>query len=310
MYKAPTPGDLDKWIAKVRRCEHLEETELKQLCDMVKEILMEESNVQPVNSPVTVCGDIHGQFYDLVELFRKGGEIPKTSYVFMGDFVDRGHHSVETLQLLLCYKARYPQSITLLRGNHECRQVTQVYGFYDECFRKYGSANAWKYCTEVFDYLTLACVIDGSVLCVHGGLSPVISTLDQIRLLERNQEIPHEGPFCDLMWSDPEDIETWGVSQRGAGWLFGSKVTSQFNHVNGLELICRAHQLVQEGYKYMFPENNLITVWSAPNYCYRCGNVASILAFDDHLDREVCLFKNVPESGAPSFEKAGVQYFY
>jgi len=271
---------------------------------------MEESNVQPVNSPVTVCGDIHGQFYDLVELFRKGGEIPKTSYVFMGDFVDRGHHSVETLQLLLCYKARYPQSITLLRGNHECRQVTQVYGFYDECFRKYGSANSWKYCTEVFDYLTLACVIDGSILCVHGGLSPVISTLDQIRLLERNQEIPHEGPFCDLMWSDPEDIETWGVSQRGAGWLFGSKVTSQFNHVNGLELICRAHQLVQEGYKYMFPEKNLITVWSAPNYCYRCGNVASILAFDDHLDREVCLFKNVPESGAPSFEKAGVQYFY
>jgi len=301
---------LEKWIAKVRRCEHLEETELKQLCDLVKEILMEESNVQPVNSPVTVCGDIHGQFYDLVELFRKGGEIPKTNYVFMGDFVDRGHHSVETLQLLLCYKARYPQSITLLRGNHECRQVTQVYGFYDECFRKYGSANAWKYCTEVFDYLTLACVIDGSVLCVHGGLSPVISTLDQIRLLERNQEIPHEGPFCDLMWSDPEDIETWGVSQRGAGWLFGSKVTSQFNHVNGLELICRAHQLVQEGYKYMFPEKNLITVWSAPNYCYRCGNVAAILAFDDHLDREVVLFKNVPESGAPSFEKAGVQYFY
>jgi len=310
MYKAPSPGDLEKWIAKVRRCEHLEETELKQLCDLVKEILMEESNVQPVNSPVTVCGDIHGQFYDLVELFHKGGEIPKTNYVFMGDFVDRGHHSVETLQLLLCYKARYPQSITLLRGNHECRQVTQVYGFYDECFRKYGSANAWKYCTEVFDYLTLACVIDGSVLCVHGGLSPVISTLDQIRLLERNQEIPHEGPFCDLMWSDPEDIETWGVSQRGAGWLFGSKVTSQFNLVNGLELICRAHQLVQEGYKYMFPEKNLITVWSAPNYCYRCGNVAAILAFDDHLDREVVLFKNVPESGAPSFEKGGVQYFY
>jgi len=310
MTKQASPGDVDKWIAKVRRCEHLEETELKQLCDMVKEILMEESNVQPVNSPVTVCGDIHGQFYDLMELFRKGGEIPKTSYIFMGDFVDRGHHSVETLQLLLCYKARYPQSITLLRGNHECRQVTQVYGFYDECFRKYGSANAWKYCTEVFDYFALASVIDGSILCVHGGLSPHISTLDQIRLLERNQEIPHEGAFCDLMWSDPEDIETWAMSQRGAGWLFGSKVTSQFNHINGLELICRAHQLVQEGYKYMFPEKNLITVWSAPNYCYRCGNIASILVFDDHLDREIRIFKNVPESGAASFEKAGVQYFY
>jgi len=305
-----SPKVVESWIEKVKSCQHLSEIELKQLCDMVKEILMEESNVQPVNSPVTVCGDIHGQFYDLLELFRKGGEIHATSYIFMGDFVDRGHHSVETLQLLLCYKARYPDKITLLRGNHECRQVTQVYGFYDECFRKYGSANAWKYCTEVFDYFVLASVIDGRVLCVHGGLSPVISTIDQIRLLERNQEIPHEGPFCDLMWSDPEDIETWAVNQRGAGWLFGSKVTSQFNHINNLELICRAHQLVQEGYKYMFPEKNLITVWSAPNYCYRCGNIASILVFDEHLDREIRIFKNVPESGSAAYEKSGVQYFY
>jgi len=298
------------WIELVRNCEHLTENQLKLLCDRVKEILMEESNVQPVHSPVIVCGDVHGQFYDLMELFRVGGEIPSKNYIFMGDFVDRGHHSVETLQLLLCYKARYPQCITLLRGNHESRQVTQVYGFYDECFRKYGSANAWKYCTEVFDYLALACLIDGSVLCVHGGLSPDITTVDQIRLIERNQEIPHEGAFCDLMWSDPEDIETWSVSQRGAGYLFGSKVTSQFNHINHLQLICRAHQLVQEGYKYMFPMKNLITVWSAPNYCYRCGNVASILAFDENLDREVKIFKEVSESGRPEVAKAGIQYFY
>jgi len=301
----------DAWLEKLRKCEHLTENELKELCDVVKDILMEESNVQPVDAPVTVCGDVHGQFYDVLELFRKGGEIPKTNYVFMGDFVDRGHHSVETLELLMAYKARYPQCITLLRGNHECRQVTQVYGFYDECFRKYGSANTWKYCTEVFDYMPLAAVIENRVLCVHGGLSPDISTLDQIRLLERNQEIPHEGPYCDLMWSDPEDIEGWAVSTRGAGWLFGSKVTTQFNHMNGLELVCRAHQLVQEGYKYMFPDKNLITVWSAPNYCYRCGNIASILVIDEHLDREIKLFKNVPESGrAGKEQKAGVQYFY
>jgi serine/threonine-protein phosphatase 6 catalytic subunit len=304
-----TTDDMDRWIATVRDCQHLTELELKKLCDRVKEILLEESNVQPVHSPVTVCGDIHGQFFDLMELFRQGGEIPTTNYVFMGDFVDRGHHSVETLQLLMCYKARYPGNITLLRGNHECRQVTQVYGFYDECFRKYGSANAWKYCTEVFDYLALACLIDGTVLCVHGGLSPDLSTIDQIRLIERNQEIPHEGPFCDLMWSDPEDIETWSVSQRGAGWLFGSKVTSQFNQLNGLQLICRAHQLVQEGYKYMFPDKNLITVWSAPNYCYRCGNIASLLEFDTHLDRQIKIFREVQESSQAD-PKAGVQYFY
>ena len=192
---APSTSAVDGWLDKVRACEHLTESELKQLCDLVREILMEESNVQPVSSPVIVCGDVHGQFFDVLELFKQGGEIPHRSYVFMGDFVDRGRHSVETLQLLLCYKARYPECITLLRGNHECRQVTQVYGFYDECFRKYGSANAWKYCTEVFDYFALAAVIDSKVLCVHGGLSPRISTLDQIRLLERNQEIPHEGAY-------------------------------------------------------------------------------------------------------------------
>lgn len=200
---------------------------------------------------------------------------------------------METFELLLCLKAQYPDRITLLRGNHECRQITQVYGFYEECVRKYGNANPWKYCTDVFDYLNLAAVIDGRVLCVHGGLSPEIRTLDQIRTIERQQEIPHEGSFCDLMWSDPEDIETWAMSPRGAGYLFGAKVTAEFNQINGLDLICRAHQLVQEGYKYMFPEKSLVTVWSAPNYCYRCGNVAAILSFDENLEREFKLFREV-----------------
>ena len=245
---------------------------------------------------MTVCGDIHGQFFDLLELFRTGGEIPNTNYIFIGDFVDRGFNSVETFELLLCLKLKYPNLITLLRGNHESRQITSVYGFYDEILRKYGNTNPWKYCTELFDYLTIAAVIDGKVLCIHGGLSPDIKTLDQIRTIERKTEIPHEGPFCDLMWSDPEDIETWQVSPRGAGWIFGSKVTKEFNHINGLDLVCRAHQLVQEGYKYWFPENSLVTVWSAPNYCYRCGNVAAILAIDENLERKFSVFNAVQES--------------
>jgi len=218
-------AEFDEWLAHVRKCKYLPEANLKKLCDRVKELLLEESNVQPVQSPVTICGDIHGQFYDLLELFRTGGEIPDTNYIFMGDFVDRGYYSLETFTLLLILKARYPDKITLLRGNHESRQITQVYGFYDECQQKYANANAWKYCTQVFDYLTLAALVDGKVLCVHGGLSPDVKTLDQIRTIPRSQEIPHEGAFCDLMWSDPEDIETWQVSPRGAGWLFGSRVT-------------------------------------------------------------------------------------
>ncbi|XP_058037412.1 serine/threonine-protein phosphatase 4 catalytic subunit isoform X2 [Ahaetulla prasina] len=169
-----------------------------------REILVEESNVQRVDSPVTVCGDIHGQFYDLKELFRVGGDVPETNYLFMGDFVDRGFYSVETFLLLLALKVRYPDRITLIRGNHESRQITQVYGFYDECLRKYGSVTVWRYCTEIFDYLSLSAIIDGKIFCVHGGLSPSIQTLDQIRTIDRKQEVPHDGPMCDLLWSDPE----------------------------------------------------------------------------------------------------------
>lgn len=303
---------LDKWIECLYSGQCISENELKKLCTMVKEILMEESNVQPVRSPVTICGDVHGQFFDVLELLRTGGDVATTNYIFMGDFVDRGHNSVETLELLLCLKARYPQNVTLLRGNHESRQITQVYGFFEECMRKYGNANPWKYCVEVFDYLNLAAVVDGKILCVHGGLSPQIRTIDQIQILERVQEIPHEGAYCDLMWSDPEDISGWAVSPRGAGYLFGYKATNEFLQVNGLELVCRAHQLVMEGFKYHFPDKNVVTVWSAPNYCYRCGNIASILTISEAHSREFKLFNAVSAADGTSAShprKSLVPYF-
>lgn len=313
-----------------------------------------------------------------MELFRVGGDVPDTNYLFMGDFVDRGFYSLESFLLLLCLKVRYPDRITLIRGNHESRQITTVYGFYDECLRKYGSANVWRYCCEVFDYLALGALVlgaatdlqpteaayqdagsqatvpstegedieieilnsagriinrfprnptpsapashsgdlsalsnppsspsqqsleptpsrtgapgtgatssargsisnsSGAVLCVHGGLSPLIDSIDKIRLLDRKQEVPHEGAMCDLLWSDPDDIDGWGLSPRGAGFLFGADIVKVFNHKNDLSLICRAHQLVMEGFKEMF-DSSIVTVWSAPNYCYRCGNVAAIL---------------------------------
>jgi len=301
--------DVDKYIKQLKDGQCLPERDLRMVCEKVKEILIEESNVQPVSAPVTVCGDIHGQFYDLLELFRTGGEIPDTNYIFIGDFVDRGYNSVETFELLLCLKLKYPGNITLLRGNHESRQITLVYGFFDEIVRKYGNANPWKYCTDVFDYLGLAAIIEGKILCIHGGLSPDIKTLDHIRTIERKVEIPHDGPFCDLMWSDPEDIETWQMSSRGAGWLFGSKVTKEFNHLNGLDLVARAHQLVQEGYKYWFPEKSLVTVWSAPNYCYRCGNVASIMVVNEDLEREFKIFNAVPESSKSVNPRNVLPYF-
>ncbi|KAI1367145.1 putative serine/threonine protein phosphatase [Xylaria arbuscula] len=347
-------SDLDKAIAQLRACRPIPEAQVREVCHKARELLIEEANVVTVTAPVTICGDIHGQFHDLMELFRVGGDPPDTNYLFMGDFVDRGFYSLESFLLLLCLKVRYPDRMTLIRGNHESRQITTVYGFYDECLRKYGSANVWRYCCDVFDYLALGALVlgasnnieppteataredveievcnadgdvisqfsrrgkaggnshngspngkteltgppgtgasgasrgsagrpTGAVLCVHGGLSPLIDTVDKIRLLDRKQEVPHEGAMCDLLWSDPDEIDGWGLSPRGAGFLFGADIVRVFNHRNDLSLIARAHQLVMEGFKEMF-DASIVTVWSAPNYCYRCGNVAAVLELSE-----------------------------
>lgn len=175
-------------------------------------------------------------------------------------YVDRGYYSVETVTLLVAMKVRYRERVTILRGNHESRQITQVYGFYDECLRKYGNANVWKFFTDLFDYLPLTALVDDQVracfykiepclantdharlsrqiFCLHGGLSPSIDTLDHIRSIERIQEVPHEGPMCDLLWSDPDDRCGWGISPRGAGYTFGQDISEAFNHNNGLTLV-------------------------------------------------------------------------
>lgn len=290
----------DQWLEDIKNCKYLPESDMKVLCEKVKDLLMEESNIRPVKSPVTVCGDIHGQFHDLLELFKiaggfPSGSSPSTNYIFLGDYVDRGYFSLETFTLLMILKVKYPQHITLVRGNHESRQITQVYGFYEECLTKYGSTMVWKYCCQVFDFLTLSAIIDGKILCIHGGLSPEIRMLDQIRVLSRAQEVPHEGGFCDLVWSDPDNVDTWAISPRGAGWLFGAKVAREFNQINNLQLIARAHQLVMEGFRYHFPDKDVVTVWSAPNYCYRCGNVASVMKVDDHLNINFQIFSAVPD---------------
>lgn len=143
--------------------------------------------------------------------------------------------------LLISLKIRYKERITILRGNHESRGITQVYGFYDECFRKYGNANVWKYLTDFFDHLPITALIEDQIFCLHGGLSPKLTTLDAIRELDRIQEVPNEGPMCDLLWSDPDEITGWGKSPRGAGYTFGQDISEQFNNTNNLKMIARAH---------------------------------------------------------------------
>ena len=299
---------LDEWLEHLLGCEPLSEYQVKQLTERAREILIEETNVQPVRAPVTICGDIHGQFHDLMELFRIGGSAPDTNFLFLGDYVDRGYYSVETVTLLVCLKVRFRDRLYILRGNHESRQITQVYGFYDECMRKYGSANVWKMFTDLFDFLPLTAVVENSIFCLHGGLSPSIETLENVRHLDRVQEVPHEGPMCDLLWSDPDDRAGWGISPRGAGYTFGQDVSAQFNHLNGLQLIARAHQLVMEGFSWAH-EKQVVTLFSAPNYCSRCGNQAAILEVDDKLEYTFVQFDPAPRRGEPHVTRKSPMYY-
>jgi len=201
---------------------------------------------------------------------------------------------VLTITLLTCLSVRYPERITLLRGNHETRQITQVYGFYNECLQRYGSPTVWREFTDLFDFLPIAALIDDSVFCVHGGLSPSIQTLDHIRLLDRFQEIPSEGGMTDLVWADPDSVRLgFNASTRGAGYMYGEDIVQRFLEANGLVHVLRAHQLCMEGYQVMF-DNRLSTVWSAPNYCYRCGNLAAVLEVDSSLEFHFNVFGPAP----------------
>uniref|UniRef100_A0A9J7XSM6 Serine/threonine-protein phosphatase n=1 Tax=Cyprinus carpio carpio TaxID=630221 RepID=A0A9J7XSM6_CYPCA len=272
--------ELDQWIEQLNECKQLSENQVKILCEKAKEILSKESNVQEVRCPVTVCGDVHGQFHDLMELFKIGGKSPDTNYLFMGDYVDRGYYSVETVTLLVSLKVRYRERITILRGNHESRQITQVYGFYDECLRKYGNANVWKYFTDLFDYLPLTALVD-----TQGC---------------------YEQPRCSLL--NPDDRGGWGISPRGAGYTFGQDISETFNHANCLTLVSRAHQLVMEGYNWCH-ERNVVTIFSAPNYCYRCGNQAAIMELDDTLKYSFLQFDPAPRRGEPHVTRRTPDYF-
>ncbi|KAE8686914.1 Serine/threonine-protein phosphatase PP2A-1 catalytic subunit [Hibiscus syriacus] len=268
-----------------------------------------------VKCPVTVCGDIHGQFYDLIELFRIGGNTPDTNYLFMGDYVDRGYYSVETVTLLVALKVRYKERITILRGNHESRQITQVYGFYDECLRKYGNANVWKHFTDLFDYLPLTALIECQIFCLHGGLSPSLDTLDNIRALDRIQEFPVKDQCvisCGLipMTDAVGYISTWcrlyirsryRCSVQPYQWC-QSDFTSPSARNGRIQLVSGVKPNEHN-------DNNVVTVFGAPNYCYRCGNMAAILEVGENIDQKFLQFDPAPRQIEPDATRKTHDYF-
>jgi serine/threonine-protein phosphatase PP1 catalytic subunit len=248
-----------------------------------------------------ICGDIHGQYYDLLRLFEYGGFPPEANYLFLGDYVDRGKQSLETICLLLAYKIKYPENFFILRGNHECASINRIYGFYDECKRRY-NIKLWKTFTDCFNCLPIAAVIDEKIFCMHGGLSPDLNQMEQIRKVMRPTDVPDVGLLCDLLWSDPEkDIVGWSENDRGVSFTFGPDIVSRFLQKHDLELICRAHQVVEDGYEF-FSKRQLVTLFSAPNYCGEFDNAGAMMSVDQSL---LCSFQILKP--APKMAKNGAQ---
>jgi len=277
--------------------DQLKEAEICALCIRSRDIFMEQPMFLEVEVPIKICGDVHGQYSDLLRLFEYGGFPPEANYLFLGDYVDRGKQSIETICLLLVYKVKYPDNFFLLRGNHECASINRIYGFYDECKRRY-SIRLWKTFTDCFNCLPVSAVCDDKILCMHGGLSPELSNLDQIKRVVRPTDIPDTGLLCDLLWSDPEkEISGWGENDRGVSFTFGPDVVQGFLRKHGLDLVCRAHQVVEDGYEF-FARRSLVTVFSAPNYCGEFDNAGAIMTVDETMRCAFQIVRPLNRNGA------------
>ncbi|KAK4659056.1 serine/threonine protein phosphatase Pzh1 [Podospora pseudocomata] len=275
------------YAGKVTKGVCLKNAEITAICHRAREVFLSQPALLELDAPVKIVGDVHGQYTDLIRMFEMCGFPPNSNYLFLGDYVDRGKQSLETILLLLCYKLKYPENFFLLRGNHECANVTRVYGFYDECKRRC-NVKIWKTFVDTFNTLPIAAIVAAKIFCVHGGLSPALSHMDDIRNIARPTDVPDYGLLNDLLWSDPADMESdWESNERGVSYCFGKKVIVDFLAANDFDLVCRAHMVVEDGYEF-FTDRVLVTVFSAPNYCGEFDNWGAVMSVSTEL---LCSFE-------------------
>lgn len=284
----------------------MNESDLLRLCELSKNVLIKDQTLLRIEAPLIVCGDVHGQFVDLMKFLDRGGPVETTKYLFLGDYVDRGINSVATLSMLLCIKCRYPDHIWLLRGNHETRETSEVYGFLAECETRY-SMSVYDAFNVVFDYLPLVAIISDRIFCVHGGLSKHLKDIREIEILKRpiKDELLQDGLIVDLLWADPSfDSNGYCQSDRGTSFTFGEDVADEFLHKNDFDLICRAHQVVSDGFEFPFyPKQTVLTVFSAPNYCNDYGNKGAVLKVAEDLTCSF-IFLDPPKTGNQNLRPA------
>ena len=278
---------LDSWIHEIysnrKWNKKIDTQNSKWLCQTVKPLLLAEPTILELDPPIQICGDIHGQFQDLLRVFQSGGMPPETRYLFLGDYVDRGPKSLEVITLLFALKIRYPDKIFLLRGNHESPEMTELFGFLEECNQKLDEY-LWPTFCDVFNALPIAAIIGGQYFCVHGGLSPHLTSLDQIRQIQRPISIPEDGFMADLLWSDPSarTIE-WGPNERGATITWGLRAVNAFLRKEKLKYIIRGHQMAMDGYHFPFyPDCRVITVFTASHYAGEFKNKAAFMTIDQN----------------------------
>jgi len=262
----------------------LTEREVLSVIDKAYPIIEKEESMLELEAPLYICGDIHGQFYDLLRVFEILKYPPESKFLFLGDYVDRGKRSLECILLLLCLKIKYPSRIFLLRGNHESEDINRMYGFYDECKRKVSLRIYKKFC-NLFNILPITALVGEKILCMHGGLAYDLKNLDQLKTIKRPTQIPDAGLLCDLVWSDPDDSLYFPFctnKERGISVCFSKKAVEEFTEKNDLDLICRAHQVVEEGFQF-FANMKLITVFTAPNYMDEFDNNGAILEVNENM---------------------------
>ncbi|KAL8151498.1 hypothetical protein V2J09_021306 [Rumex salicifolius] len=285
------------WKAPTNRKFFLDSYEVGELCHAAEQIFMNESSVLQLKAPIKVFGDLHGQFGDLMRLFDEygfpstAGDITYIDYLFLGDYVDRGQHSLETIALLLALKIEYPENVHLIRGNHEAADINALFGFRLECIERMGENDgiwAWTRFNQLFNYLPLAALIDKKIICMHGGIGRSIHAVEQIEKLERPITMDAGSiVLMDLLWSDPtenDSIEGLRPNARGPDvtiklsvkWFFVPDRVADFCKKNKLQLIIRAHECVMDGFE-RFAHGQLITLFSATNYCGTANNAGAIL---------------------------------
>lgn len=292
-------NEIDSLIARIlnvvqgRLTVKVKASEIESLLLLAKDAFFRQSSLVEIKPPVVVCGDIHGQFSDLLRIFAHHGFPPAANYLFLGDYVDRGPQSMETILLLLCYKVKYPNQFFLLRGNHETENINRVYGFYAEVARRYKTDVLWYKFQQAFNWMPSCALIGGRILCMHGGLSPSLNNLDELRNLPRPL-VPQQNTLSfDLLWADPSLFnQGWQPNNRGASYTFGQDIVAKYCRTLDIDLIVRAHQVVQDGYEF-FANRRLVTLFSAPHYAGQFDNAAATMSVDENLNINFWVFRPV-----------------